>query len=87
MAALRGTCAEGRLAAGHGHAQRVTGEGGGPLGRQHRAGRGGLRLLTGTSDGTMYLLPRQWRHGIDPVYVLPPGAPIRLEIVATPDDV
>ncbi len=34
----------------------------------------------------MYLLPRQWRHGIDPVHLLPPGAPIRLETVATPDD-
>jgi len=33
----------------------------------------------------MYLLPRQWRHGIDLVPLLPPGAPIRLEIVATPD--
>src|SRR5690242_14297294 len=57
-----------------------------PAGGPYVVKYGGLRLLTRRSDGTMYLLPRHWRHSIDPVFLLPAGAPIRLEIVATPDD-
>jgi energy-converting hydrogenase Eha subunit H len=44
----------------------------------------GLRLLARTNDGVLYLLSKQWRHGVDPVYEIKDDADTRLEIIATP---
>lgn len=44
----------------------------------------GLRLLTVAANGDLFLLPKNWSKGRDPVIVIRPGDTIRLDLVAAP---
>ncbi|MDQ1250270.1 MAG: hypothetical protein QG597_4649 [Actinomycetota bacterium] len=43
----------------------------------------GLRLLTVAANGDLYLLPKNWIKGVDPVIVIRPTETTRVEIVAS----